>query len=499
MMGTASRPEPKLFYTHVNLDERIGPGHFLRQVDKLIDFSFIRDRVAHLYGPCGNESIDPAVVLKLMFILFYENVASERRLMEQMPCRLDWLWFCGYDLESVIPDHSIISKARRRWGQEVFNGFFAKVLEQCLQADLVGGDTGHIDSSLIEGSADRQRLGPALRVRGQQLYAKLEQTATAPATEPGAAPDQAATLVAQVPAQESAVQAGPQEPALPTVPVCPSDPDARLTKKYGQSVLGYKDHRVVDDRCGIITATVTTNAAVDDGSMLGTLLTEHQFNVGQPATQVAADKAYGTAENYRELQERQVRPCIPHSAHRDQPGQFPRRDFQYDEQRDGFTCPAGQFLGRWSREETRQRTRYRAAKGVCAACPLKAQCSAGKGGRLMSRYDLQEYIEWADACGPANWRRGMMRRRKIRAEGSFADAANNHGYKRARWRGLWKMTVQNLMVATVQNIRKLVHAARRGTNRAGKAVILGILTTLRAALAARTPRPAPWDAAEPQR
>ena len=41
-------------------------------------------------------------------------------------------------------------------------------------------------------------------------------------------------------------------------------------------------------------------------------------------------------------------------------------------------------------------------------------------------------------------------------ERSFADAANCHGLKRARWRGLWKQAIQDLLIATVQNLRKLL-------------------------------------------
>ena len=46
-------------------------------------------------------------------------------------------------------------------------------------------------------------------------------------------------------------------------------------------------------------------------------------------------------------------------------------------------------------------------------------------------------------------------------EGSFADAANNHHYKRARWRGLANMRIQNLLVAACQNLRKLLKAEKR--------------------------------------
>jgi hypothetical protein len=41
-------------------------------------------------------------------------------------------------------------------------------------------------------------------------------------------------------------------------------------------------------------------------------------------------------------------------------------------------------------------------------------------------------------------------------ERSFADAANCHGLKRARWRGLWRQAIQDLLIATAQNLRKLI-------------------------------------------
>ena len=29
----------------------------------------------------------------------------------RQPERLDWLWFCEYDLDSDLPNHSVLSKA----------------------------------------------------------------------------------------------------------------------------------------------------------------------------------------------------------------------------------------------------------------------------------------------------------------------------------------------------------------------------------------------------
>ena len=41
-------------------------------------------------------------------------------------------------------------------------------------------------------------------------------------------------------------------------------------------------------------------------------------------------------------------------------------------------------------------------------------------------------------------------------ERSFADAANNHGFKRARWRRLWRQQIQDWLIAAIQNIRILL-------------------------------------------
>jgi hypothetical protein len=38
-------------------------------------------------------------------------------------------------------------------------------------------------------------------------------------------------------------------------------------------------------------------------------------------------------------------------------------------------------------------------------------------------------------------------------ERSFADAANNHHFKRARWRRLWRQQIQDYLIAAVQNVR----------------------------------------------
>ena len=136
MMGE-HKNEPQLFSYAVNLEKRVRTDHPLRRVAGLIDFKFVREEVAHFYGSKGNVSVDPEVIMKMMFLLFFDDVASERELMKIIAERLDYLWFLGYGLEDEIPDHSVLSKARTRWGEEVFERLFVRTIEQCVAAGLV--------------------------------------------------------------------------------------------------------------------------------------------------------------------------------------------------------------------------------------------------------------------------------------------------------------------------------------------------------------------------
>ncbi len=423
MMGQPQSIEPKLFYTNFNLSDRIRQDHPLRAIAAKVDFNFVRSEVAGTYGQVGNPSVDPAVVLKLMFLLFYEDVKSERALAERLGERLDWMWFCGYDLDCELPNHSVLSKARRRWGKKVFVRFFKRIVLQCVQAGLVDGKKVYADGSVQKANAGKDTLEVYLRLHGERLYDELEE-----ATE---------------------------EASIGEL-VSSTDQDARLTRKYGQTTLGYKDHRIVDDRCGVITSTVTTDAATAEAEVLSEALDQHRANTGQGVQAVTADKGYGTAEVYKDLKEQGIQPCIPHKQSTEaSDGKFRRSRFIYDKSGDCYTCPAGQRLHRRGRASD-ERWRYRAEAGVCNACPLRMQCTDNKQGRLLSRHVQQETIDWADNVLPGSLRRQRMRRRKYLMEGSFADAANNHGYKRARWRGLAQMTIQNLLIAAVQNIRKLI-------------------------------------------
>src|SRR5262245_26365721 len=190
MMGTLpDQRQPEFFSYYINLERRVRPDHPLREVKATLNLAFVLPLVKDCYGRCGHTSLDPRVIVKLMFLLFYYDIPSERQLLAQLPERLDWLWFVDYDLESDTPHPSVLSKARARWGTKVFETLFLRTVEQCVQAGLVDGRLLHADITIIKANASKDsvlKTSPELVQALRQAYLREEQKLTVlpPATAP---------------------------------------------------------------------------------------------------------------------------------------------------------------------------------------------------------------------------------------------------------------------------------------------------------------------------
>jgi len=430
MMGPRKQGEAKLFYYGVNLGKRIPEDHILRRIEELVDFGYVRKQVGESYGRNGHVSEDPIVIVKLMFLLYFEAVKSERELMRTLPMRLDWLWFLGMDLESEVPDHSVLSKARKRWGKAVFEELFSEVVKLCVEAGLVGGGKIHVDGSLVDADASRDSV---TRAEVRRVYRETEGKLT--------------ELEVEKPARKW---------------VSRTDPEATVMGRRGKGVSRprYKHHRAVDDAVGVITAVKTTRADVAEPHEVEALIEGHEASTGELVTTVVGDCQYGTHENYRLCARKQIR-ChlgdVKSGQSKSGPKHFTREDFQYDPVEDVYRCPGGEVLVRSWRQSVAKEgyAEYRMRAGVCPNCPIKEQCTTSKHGRrLKVPLDLEGVEQGRrESLSPAGYR--DRRRRKYRIEGSFGDATRCHHFKRARWRGLEKQSIQDFLIAACQNLRIL--------------------------------------------
>lgn len=452
MMGT-HQPQNELFNYRVNLEKRVRADHPLRRINAILDLSFVRPAVAQFYGNNGHVGVDPVILVKMMLLMFLDDVASERELVGVIGERLDYLWFLGYGLDDEVPNHSVLSKARARWGSEVFCQLFVRTVEQCVTAGLVDGKKLHIDSSLVRANASRDSIvkaSPELVAALRSAYAQQEQK-----LEPL------------------------ESPAVNASHISTTDSDATLGKGGGSaaSQLSYKHHRIVDDAQGVITAVQTTTGCAGDAQQLPGLVQQHQINTGSKARTAIADKQYGTAENYRYCQQRQI------LAHLGQVKAnvkvYPVSAFVYESDRDRYRCPAGHYLYYHNFKKDDQLIEYKIEQtSLCAHCQLRAQCTKSKAGRSVTRPLFSELVEAGRSQANSQAAHQDRRRRKHLMEGSFADAANNHGFKRSRWRGLWRQQIQDWLIAAVQNLRILMKKGWKWAGEAVANVVLNFIVSL---------------------
>src|SRR5262245_44837112 len=151
MMGQKV-PTGKLFY-QFSLEERVPAEHRLRRVAAVVDLAFVRRLTARFYSHTGQPGIDPVVLFKMALLGWLYGITSERRLAEELRLNLAFMWFVGYDLDEPTPDHSVLSKARDRFGVTVYQAFFAEIVRQCERAGLIRGDRLYLDSALVEANA----------------------------------------------------------------------------------------------------------------------------------------------------------------------------------------------------------------------------------------------------------------------------------------------------------------------------------------------------------
>ena len=437
MMGRQGDYQNKFFITGFNLDKRIRDDHPLRKIREKIDFDFVYEEVKDAYGYKGNVSVPPPVILKMMLLLVLYNVRSERELIGTIPLRLDWLWFLGYDLEDEIPNHSVLSKARARWGVEAFKNFFERIVWQCVKAGLVEGSKIFVDASLIDADAsnnsvvDTHKMEKHLNKSYKRLENRLDEI----------------TAAKKTPADSRHIST--------------TDPDASVTRQgSGKSKLRYKTHRAVDEKHEVITATKVTPGSVDDGHVLEDMIDAHEQNTQRRLQTAVADSKYGTIDNYLLCHDRELKAHIPsiEKTHRGtgrQKGIFPKEAFCYDPETDSFLCPAGQILGRRSYNKRRKQYEYKAPSKVCAQCELRNQCTQSKDGRTLKRHVRQEDLQvMVKEAGSRKARKDIKHRQDL-SERSFA-WSTRYGYKRARWRNLWRMQIQDFLIAAVQNITILI-------------------------------------------
>jgi transposase len=316
MMGRQNNDQGPLF-CEFRLDEAVPDDHLVRQIDAVLDLSWVYAELAPHYPTLGRPSIDPVLMIRMLIIGYVFGLRSERLLCREVQVNFAYRWFCRLGIEHKIPDHSAFSRARNERFREsgIFRSVFERVVEACIAAGLVGGEGFAVDASLIAADANKQRSIP-----GSEWQKPRD-----PETASRAVKGYLATL--------DDVAFGAASNTTPKF-VSPSDPAAQWTGAMrGPAFFAYADNYLIDVKFGVIMDVKASRAirqAEVGAAKTMVERTEERFDI-KPKW-LAADTAYGSGANLNWLvEDKGIAPHIPviDKSKRDD-GTFSRDDFTFD-------------------------------------------------------------------------------------------------------------------------------------------------------------------------
>ena len=499
MMGTKIRnfaPLPR----EVSLEDLVPEDNFYRRLEATLNLSFVRDLVEDHYACAGRPSIDPVVFFRLQLVMFFEDIRSERRLMEVAADRLSVRWYLGYDLHETLPDHSSLTRIRERYGLSVFRCFFERIVEMCFEAGLVWGEELYFDATKVQANASLSstRSRSLLEELENRLDEHLGEIFFSSEKSPfiqDAHPSRITAVVGPTAEKRRALvqknarghrwiaQAGRQQREvvrwgyrrIADLRVSTTDPDASpmQAKNNSTSRMGYQTHYVVDGgRARVILDVLVTPAEVTENLPMLDLLFRSRFRWRLQPRSVTADAAYGTTENIAAIEKAGIRAYTALADHEKRTSLLGRDAFTYDAQKDLYTCPEGELLRRRGYDYMERSVRYSARASACNACSLKARCTKSTKGRWIRRSFDEEYLERVRAYRHSEPYRKAIRKRAVWVEPLFGEAKVWHGLRRFRLRGLEKVNAEALLIAAGQNIKRLLTSGHSAPRRPAQVAVL---------------------------
>src|SRR3982750_2821233 len=255
-------------FSYLSPEERVPERHPSRAIQRMTDevLRGLSAKVDELYSATGRPSIAPEKLLRALLLQILYTVRSERLLMEQLQYNLLFRWFVGLNMDEPVWVATVFSKNRDRLLEgEIASLFFAGVLQQAREADLLSDEHFSVDGTLIEAWA------------GQKSFQRKDRSEKPPPDDPG----------------NPTVDFHGEKRSNDTHEST-TDSDARLTRKSGghEAKLAYCGNVLIENRNGLVGGGGVLQANGTAGREAGLLMAE-RIEGGKRVT-VAADKGYDT-------------------------------------------------------------------------------------------------------------------------------------------------------------------------------------------------------------
>ena len=456
-------------------------NNMLRQINELVDFSFILEELKTKY--CldnGRNAVPPIRMFKYLLLKAIYDVSDED-LIERSKYDMSFKYFLDMTPEEDVIHSSSLTKFRRLRLQDVslLDLLIGKTVEIALEKNIISSKTIIVDATHTKARYNQKSPKEFLQEKSKTVRKAVYQFDETmkekfpPKTTSNEVKDEldycrqvveiveAQPKIANIPAVKEKINVLKEVVEDFEVQLSYSaDPDARVGhKSTDSSFFGFKTHIAMSDE-RIITAAVVTTGEKSDGKYLKDLI-EKSKTTGMEIDTVIGDAAYSEKDNLQLAKTEEFQLVSKLNPQITQGGRTKEEEFEFNKDAGMYVCKAGHMAIRTARTNKKdigknQRQTYYFDIETCKVCPLREGCY--KEGAKSKTYSVtiksMEHAEQEVFQNTDDFKELARSRYKIEAKNS--ELKNRHGYDVASSAGLFGMEMQGATTMFAVNLKRIL-------------------------------------------
>ncbi|WP_139995484.1 IS1182 family transposase [Paenibacillus paridis] len=459
----------------------IPKDNMLRQINELIDFSFVYEELKHNY--CldnGRNAIDPIRLFKYLLLKAIFEL-SDADIVERSKYDMSFKYFLGMAPEESVIDSSSLTKFRklRLKDLNLLDMLIGKTVEISIEKGIIQSKAIIVDATHTKARYNQKSPREILQDRSRKLRKavyKVDESLKA-RFPPKNTNDELEAEIAYCKKLIDVIESEGGVCALPKIrePLnllketvmddleqlrISEDPDAKVGHKSADSsFFGYKTHIAMTEE-RIITAAIVTTGEKNDGKQLQTLIEKSQ-SVGLEVKTVIGDTAYSEKDNIAYAKTNEIELVAKLNPQITQGGRKKEDEFLFNKDAGMYVCKAGHMAIRKARQGKKDRGKnqvdtYYFDVEKCKKCPSKEGCytEGAKSKTYSVSIKSSEHTDQMTFQESESFKDKAKGRYKIEAKNS--ELKHRHGYDVASSSGLVGMELQGAMAIFAVNLKRML-------------------------------------------
>lgn len=409
------------------MEEMVPLDSLYRKIDKYIDFTFIYEKVKHLYSEDnGRPSIDPVVLFKIVFIQAIDGIKSMRKTCEKLKVDAEYRWFIGIPFGKETPHFSTFSKnyERRFKESKIFEEIFVNIVNQAIEYHLVDGTTFYTDSTHKKANANKNKYEDKIEKNIKERRKWLEEEINEERIKEGRKEFEYKDEIEEqhIKVSKTDIESGYYH---------------RDNKEKG---FMYLEHRTVDEKCNIIVDCHITKGNVHDSvpfiERAQYIKETFNFNISN----YALDSGYLTLDIKKYFIENNIFGVFGYRRYGTSETRKEKAKYEYIKEQDVYMeKTSGEIL------------EY---KGLIDKLGYKKYENEDKT-KIIRRHIKEDWNEIFRENRLSERGKELYQKRKEHVERSFADSKQNHGYRYAMYKGVNKNQNYTWLICSAQNMKNI--------------------------------------------